>query len=249
MMDHLDDTTLHDLLDGELPEERATEARRHLDGCLPCARRHRSLRATLEALADLPSGAETPARVWEAVRRRTVGAAAAAPGPAPGGVRPAGGDPAARSRARRFSLVELATAAALVGLLSAGTVWMALSPGSGPLGPDFGADPPVSSTGLQSPGGPVAGAAARAVATGGEEYDDVVRELEALVAAGRSVLEPQTLRTLERATASVDRALAEIRAALEEDPGSALLERLRVTQQTRKLRILRQAVTAIESRT
>jgi len=243
MMEHLDDTTIHDLLDGELSAEEAATAREHLDGCLPCARRFRSLRGTVEALRELPVEAAAPEGMWDAIRRRTVetnhvpdegrrsSPSSIASSPPAGGAR------------RRFSLVELATAAALVGLLSAGTVWMAMAPsGSG-----VEAGPPAA-TASARPLVP-AGAAARAAATGAEEYADVVQELERLVEAGRGVLEPNTVRTLEEATASVDRALADIHGALAEDPGSALLERLLVTQQTRKLRILQRAVTAIESRT
>ena len=240
MMAHLDDTTIHDLLDGELPTEEAAAAREHLEGCLPCARRFRSLRATVEALGELPVGAAPPDRVWDAIRRRTVEADGAPGRPSPSSLAPS---PLAGRARRRFSLVELATAAALVGLLSAGTVWMALAPS------DAGveAGPPAMTASARPLVPP--GAAARAATGGAAEYADVVQELEGLVAAGRSVLEPGTIRTLQEATTSVDRALADIQAALAEDPGSALLERLLVTQQTRKLRILRQAVTAIESRT
>lgn len=255
MMEHVRTDTLHDLLDGELRPEREREVREHLACCGACREALDGLAQAVASLGALPRAASPPARVWEGIRARLEARTPGAPddaGHPAGRARDGGQDPrvvplhpdrpveaGGRSGAGRvsLSLVQLSAAAAVVAFLSAGSVWMALRGGAA-------APPPAPVAEAPS----TAGAAARAASTGQAGYDDAVGELEVLVARGRGVLAPATLATLEESLASVDAALADVRRALDEDPESDLLLRMLVGHQTTKLRVLRQAATAIEAR-
>lgn len=268
MMEHPGTETLHELLDGGLDARSEADLRAHLASCRACRTELEGLREAVEGLRSLPRSAVPPGHVWAGIRARLEPRPASAgegdersearvvplrtrmtrsldgaPGSAGVGREPdadgAPASPRARLR-RRFTLsgAQLAAAAALVAFLSAGTVWMALRPGSG--------GPATSGAVVEAPA--PGGAAARAASMGEESYDEAVRELEVLVARGRGVLAPETLATLEESLATVDAALSDVRQALEEDPGSNLLRRMLAGHQTTKLRVLRQAATAIEAR-
>ena len=123
----------------------------------------------------------------------------------------------------------------LVSVLSAGSVWMAVS-GVGQSG------------GVGMVGGDTQSSAVRAASTGGEaSYAQAVAELEALVEQGRGSLAPETVETLDHALQSIDEALTEVRQALEADPSSGILERMLVNHQRSRLRLLRQAATAVQA--
>jgi anti-sigma factor RsiW len=241
MSGHLDRETLNDLLDGSLGGAERHAANEHLDGCGPCRAALHSLRETVEALHGLPREAMPPAGTWMAIRER-IGELGREDGQDPSTEREA--DilplPGATGRPRRLSLSfsQLAAAAALVALLSGGLVWSVLSRGPGAPAPTPVATDPI----------PPMGAASRAAATRDSGYEDVIRELSTLVEEGRDVLTPETQAVVERSLATVDSALAEVRQALAEDPGSDLLQRMLVDHQTTKVRVLRQAATAIEAR-
>jgi len=66
------------------------------------------------------------------------------------------------------------------------------------------------------------------------------------VEQGRGVLSPQTVETLQTSLDAIDDALGEARAALAEDPGSELLNRLIIDHQQAKLRVLQRAAAAIQ---
>ena len=235
MMEHPAHETLHDLLDGELSADAEADVRAHLDGCAACRETLRGFSSVVEGLGALPRAAATPGHLWGGIAAR-IGAPEADTEAEEAEVLPF---PAPARRTRRFSLSvpQLAAAAALVALISAGTVWMALAPAGAPVtGPPAVAESP-------DPGG----AAARAASTGAAGYDRTIRELERMVEAGEDVLAPETLATLEVSLQTVDEALAEVRRALAEDPGSELLHRLLAGHQTTKVRVLRQAVTAIQA--
>ena len=72
------------------------------------------------------------------------------------------------------------------------------------------------------------------------EYDRLDRELAALLAAHRRTLSPATIATVERNLAIIDQAIAEIRAALVEDPANPALHDLLKSSYGQKQALLRQ---------
>lgn len=81
------------------------------------------------------------------------------------------------------------------------------------------------------------------------EYESAATDLEAVLATGKDLLEPQTLEVLENSLLAIDNAIEEARAALQADPGHEGLQRLLRKNHRRKLDLLRQAAAAVQSRT
>jgi hypothetical protein len=138
----------------------------------------------------------------------------------------------------RLSVPQLAAAAAVVALLSAGAMRLAMQePASGAVMADG------TSTEAMTPGG----AAARAVSLEPTRYADMIDQLEQVLEEGRSVLAPETLVTIDESLRTVDEAIREIETALAEDPNSDLLLRLLTTHQNTKLGVLQRAVGAMQT--
>lgn len=234
MNEHLSTERMNDLLDGALSHAEESVARGHLDRCAVCREEFALLAETVAAVRALPRVATAPAGGWARVEARIRGTA-----PAAGSGAEVVRLPGARRAPRlvRLSLPQLAAAATIVAVLSGALVWFAL--GGGRTGVDDGATVAAAPRGL--------GPAARAAATRDAGYDAAIDELQALVDRGRDVLAPETMTRLAESLATIDTALAEVRAALAEDPGSELLQSMLVDHQTAKMRVLRQAASAIEA--
>jgi anti-sigma factor RsiW len=230
MSEHISTEGMHDLLDGQLALADAERARAHLDACEACREELEALAGTVEALRALPGEARAPDGLWTGIEGRLFPEAGASTVEA--AVVPLS---SARSR-RRFSLTgpQLAAAALVVSLVSATVVWLALSGGARLSVPEAAL-------------GPEGRSAIQAASVGVERYDEVIRELEAILEAGGGVLAPGTLETLESSRATIDDALEDVRRALEEDPSSQLLTHLLIHHQKTKLRLLRQAAAAVQA--
>ena len=87
------------------------------------------------------------------------------------------------------------------------------------------------------------------VSTDLSQYETAAAELEEIIQTGRNVLEPQTLEVLESSLAAIDQAIAEAQQALNSDPGHTGLQRMLQQNHRRKLGLLRQAATAVQSTT
>jgi anti-sigma factor RsiW len=238
MSEHLSAERMHDLLDDLVPEDEAAVAHAHLDSCARCREEHERLARLVAELRSLPGEARPPVDLWAGIEGRLEAGSAASVAEDPGVLSlPV----AARSRDVRrrlsFTVPQLAAAAAVVALLSAGSVWMALSGSPGAEAPPVAALP---EEGL--------GPAARMAAAGDAAYESAVVELEELVAANRDLMAPETARSLDESLRTIDEAMAAIQDALRKDPNSELLARLLVNQQRSKLRVLRQAATAVQAR-
>jgi len=131
--------------------------------------------------------------------------------------------------ARRFSLGQMAAAAAVVAVLAGGGVWLTVrgvSPAD-PAGP--GAAPAVfQAAQLDDPA-----------------FDAAVVELEQVLAEGREMLDTATVRIIEQNLQVIDAAIDEARAAIEADPSNAYLGARIRTNMQRKLVLLRQAARAV----
>lgn len=234
MNGHLSAERIHDLLDGALPAAEAEASDTHLEACPICREEHARLAEVVDALGQVPREARAPEGLWADIASRTRGTTPGAEEAEvlafPGG----GGGP----RRVSFTVPQLAAAAVIVSLLSAGTVWMAMA---GASRGRTGSTPAVSTAPLMA-----RGPAARAASSGVAAYDQAVLELQTIVDDGRAYLAPETLAALDQSLRTIDVALDEIRQALAADPGNELLARMLVRQQTSKLRVLRQAATVVQ---
>jgi hypothetical protein len=142
-------------------------------------------------------------------------------------------------RARRrftFTLPQLAAAGIALMVLSGGMVWLA---SSGDPRADF---PPVdavaTSDGAAAAGGRVDVAPVRLA---DPQFQGAVEDLERLLEAGRSRLDPETVRVLEQNLATIDAAIEQSRLALLKDPANTFLNNHLAAAQHRKLALLRRA--------
>jgi hypothetical protein len=140
----------------------------------------------------------------------------------------------AERRARRVSIswVELVAASLFIAFISGVTVWFVA--GRPRLEPSHSAS--------------VSGAAPAAVpvSVGEATYDRAVSDLLRALDEGRNQLSPKTIEVMERSLTTVDRAIAEARAALDQDPGNVFLTLHLARERQRKLALLRQVQTLSE---
>jgi hypothetical protein len=135
-----------------------------------------------------------------------------------------GWQPGVIGRARRFSfnVPQLVAASIALVLLSAGGMWVALHQ-----------ERPTRSVYTPRPGN----AANVAVWTG--RTDAAIAELQDVFERNKSRLDTGTVRVVRQAFATVDRAIAEARAALEADPSNAYLNLHLADTMRRKVELLR----------
>jgi hypothetical protein len=200
---------IQELADGTLGPVRRAELQTHLDQCDNC----RALAADLQKIRDAARAFDRlvpPDRVWLQIA---------------GQLRQEGRVTASVAGGRRRAAIY-AIAAALL-LMVGGSVWLlyplrqSTNIVSGPSGPR---DP-----GTQGPRDPSGNAAATdPVQSVGEEFrlaeqhlQAGIAKLEAATKADPDSIDPETAATLERNLAIIDRAIAESRTALKEEPQSA----------------------------
>ncbi len=229
---------LSEVVDGTLPPEEARRVHRHLERCASCRRTAEELRqVSLQAAALHPV---PPARdLWPDIEPRLaerdskviplpVGASETSSSPASSAdPEPVGTKGVRRDRRRGLFLTRaqgLGAAAALV-FTGALLTWWARPALTGPIAPVPGFDGPPTA---------VAPAATELVVE--EQRAARVQELTHLLDEARQELDPGTLRILEKNLAVIDRAIAESRSALAQDPSNPFLrdhlERARDRRQT-----------------
>lgn len=206
---------LSEYVDGELEPDAQAGLEAHLVTCPACARvlaELEAVRAQAASLEDRP-----PARdLWPGIAARLgrAGRQAAV---------------ARRPLWRRrlaVSVPQLAAAALLLAAVSAGGAWLAL---------DRGGAGPTAAGGAVAPGPETV----RAALVGGPDYDRAVADLVELVARHRDALDTATVRMLEESLATIDRAIADARAALAADPANPYLNGYLAETLRRKLELLR----------
>ena len=127
---------------------------------------------------------------------------------------------------RRFSftLPQLIAASLALMVLSGGAVWLARLGGERTDFPAITADSRVMPASFAD-----------------THYDEAIADLQQTLDAGRSKLDPQTVRVLEESLAAIDRAIEQCRRALAEDPANAYLSDHLVAAKKKKLALLRRA--------
>lgn len=80
-----------------------------------------------------------------------------------------------------------------------------------------------------------------------QKYTLAITELQQLIAAQSTELAPGTLRLLERNLQVIDTAIRESRAALEQEPGNAMINEMLWSAYEKKLELLRRATTIVST--
>jgi negative regulator of sigma E activity len=224
-------------LDGELDASERRRLEAHLAGCTECTATLKDLRAIVAAAPHYP-GREPSRDLWKDIEGRldeaeVVPLRANLPTYRPTDV----------PTYRRFSWMQLIAAGLLMAAIGGGTVWM-VQQHSANLYRDVAAGPDAT----RLPTYPLTDSV-KTVAYAEAQYDAAVRDLEQLLAAGRSRLDTATVRTVEQSLQRIDAAIAEARAAIQRDPANAYLSRQIASNMRRKLNLLRAATNAIAART
>jgi anti-sigma-K factor RskA len=131
-----------------------------------------------------------------------------------------------------FTIPQLAAAAVAMLVLGSTSVWVAMNSA----GDDVESGRPVAVAPAPE---------ADFVSAPGEDsafsYEATIQDLEDQLQMGRDRLDPKTVEALEGSLATIDRAIARAREALEADPASVYLNRHLADARTRKLLVLQQA--------
>jgi anti-sigma factor RsiW len=236
---------LSDYLEGDLSPDEHAALEEHLSRCGPCRELLAEVRAVVAAAGALQP-MEPPRDLWQGIAATIQAPAphidggakvialptgATQPTPAHGGQQ-RGATPAARRYA--FSTPQLAAASIALVAASSLATWLA--------GPGLGGAPPAE------PSVPVAGAVSMVSdpAPVPAELADELASLEQTLDEARSILDPNTVRVLERNLAVIEQAIEDSRRALEQDPGNEFLASHLERVYERKLEYLREAARVAE---
>lgn len=211
---------LSDYLDDELTTDERAALEAHLASCRECSATLTELRQVVARAGSLTP--RPPADdLWPGIEPRleSRGRLAAFAAPAP----------------RRFSFTvpQLVAAGLALMVMSGGGVWVLQHGGRAT------SMPPVVAT-SQIP---------RAVvpaALSDPRYDEAIADLEQALEAGRSDLDPATIRILEANLGAIDKAIDESRRALDEDPANVYLNNHLADARQRKLALLRRATSLVQ---
>jgi hypothetical protein len=230
---------LSDYLSDELSEADKLSVETHLASCDECNRALQDLARVVDeagALGDI----EPPADLWPGIAAAL--AASSAGGDGHDGARviafPGAHAPTAAVATDRVEVSRRGLVAASVVLvaLTGTAAWFAGSTASAPEQPAAAPFTPAA-----GPVAEVSGEAPLPEAMAGE-----LAVLEDVLASARSVLDPNTVRVLERNLGVIEQAIADSREALAQDPGNTFLAHHLERMYRRKLVYLQDAVRLVE---
>ena len=211
---------LSEYIDGELDATSAAALEQHLRECAECSAIVADLRLIAADAAELEA-VEPATDLWAGIAAQ-IGASGA----------PAISLDAHRGRRRSITMTmpQLAAAAILLLALGGTAVWQmapkrgapAVAGGNRP-GSVINASAPVNQP-LRTPG-----------------YDAAIRELEEVASQNEVNLDPKTKAVIAQSMTTIDRAIADARAAVAADPANAYLHRHLDRTMKQKLELLRQA--------
>jgi len=140
--------------------------------------------------------------------------------------------PLRRPAARRFELRHLIAAGLVMAAVGAGVTWY-VQP-----------RPPVVAVAPEPPP-----ATASNAGLSDPNYNAAIADLERILAANRSQLDTATVRIVDESLATIDRAIADAREAIQRDSSNAYLNERIAQKMRQKLNLLRVATRAIASQT
>jgi hypothetical protein len=212
------DAHLDAWVDGTLPERDKASVRRHLSGCERCREDERRLRELLAHASALPRSIAPRRDLWPGIAREI-------------------------ERRKAWSWPRFTTWQPLLAVAAAVAV---------ALGAIFFGQPaatPVHTVVVPSPGArsgyelrPAAISSNPEVAAMEQDYQDAATALLAALQEREGEIAPGTLESVERNLAVIDKALAEVHEALEQDPGRPELGRLLVSTHRKRVDVLRKMV-------
>ena len=205
---------LSEYVDGELANGERTALEAHLTTCAACrgaAQELRQVVARAKALKDRAPQAD----LWSGIHARLTPRAATEGSPL-------GRPGVSRSWRVSFSMPQLIAASIALILLSAGGSWLALK------------SKPTESTTIVSRPDP---RQRLAMSTG--RTDAAIADLQEVFERNKSKLDTSTVRVVQQAFSTIDRAIAEARTALQADPSNAYLNLHLADTMRRKLELLR----------
>lgn len=211
-------TSLEEYVDGDLGEAAYQEIELHLAGCADCRRQERELRTLVAHAAALPKDVLPARDLWPEVAARLRGAEGARIAPRP-------------LVAGWMRAMTLAAAAAVVIAVSAALWTRGRAPLPVPPGRPQGTLQAVA-----------AGAPSAALVDAEREYARATALLMAALDGQKETLSPRTRAALDANLEIIDDALAQVRAALRNDPGNARLAHLLTSTHQKKLDALQRVV-------
>ncbi|MEO6446656.1 MAG: zf-HC2 domain-containing protein [Gemmatimonadaceae bacterium] len=255
---HLEWGTLNDFADGRLGPAEHAAAERHLRACAECQATEARLRRLVHDAESMDASIAPPDDLWGEVRASIGSQRSAAPELTLASQ--ATPFPAGRAERRTLSGGWLAAAGLVLAALSSGITALVLTRGSttGQVAEaparrerrESGASRAVdvveggasSATPVPRAGATLARDALPASFAASERsYRTSVADLEVLFERRRRALAPSTVQLIERSLATIDVAIAEMRAALVADPANADLTRMLNASYGQKLDLLRRA--------
>jgi anti-sigma factor RsiW len=219
---------LSEYVDGELNSADVEALEAHLMNCVECGRTVQQLR-TVVLRAGQVIDREPEADLWPAIAARLAVADQ-------GADRELATSP--RKRRVSFSIPQLAAASIVLMLMSAGTMYLMTN------GDDAAQTTGAGQTAMRPL--PPGSASVRAVT---RNYDATVDELEMVLERNRNQLDTSTVRVLEQNLAIIERAIAEARAALGQEPANPYLSRYLDDAMQRKVQLLRRATSVMRAQT
>lgn len=208
---------LSEYLDDELaPSERAA-IEQHLGSCASCSNTLAELRDVMARAANL-APRPPAADLWPDIQRRLD---PIAPVVAPF-------TPRVRRRLS-FTMPQLVAAGLALMVTSGGGVWILEHGGHRTDLPGIAATSDVDTAPLP-------------IAVADPRYDEAITDLEQALAAGRSQLDPETVKVIESSLDSIDKAIDDSRRALATDPANVYLHNHLAEARQRKLALLRRGV-------
>ena len=211
---------LDDYVDGTLPTDTALRVRDHVAECAGCARELEDLRRLLDELGGLADSIEPDRDLWPSISARTP---------------------------RRTSLSNgwwaLLAASVVLGLLGLG-YGLGVGVGVQPTDADPSVPFPTAATAPATPATARGNAAEPALAT----LIDAKQALRAALEQRRTSLPAETMATVDANLALIEKAIAEIRGAVERDPTNRELNSMLVAYHQREIDLLQRVTKAAARR-
>jgi Putative zinc-finger len=220
---HDAEALMDDLVDGTLAERERRELAGHLETCVACRSSEARMRALLARARALPGGIEPPHDLWPAIAGRLPAGTVATVEFAP-------------ARRRWYVLGAAAVAAVLIAAVSLTTAVLVWKDRESRMAASAG-----------RPGAPAVTPASLELAPAQATYAAARVQLLAALQARRATLSPQTLDVVEKNLRIIDRAVAEMQAALARDPGNREIPSLLVATYQQEVDLL-QRVTSLPGR-
>lgn len=231
---------LSEYLDDELTDGERAAVDAHLSSCADCRQMLAELRDVVQRAASLTTR-PPQTDLWSGIAARLEPHRHAAV-VSIDRFRARQGEPDSRRRFS-FTAAQLAAAAVLLVVTSAGLSWLIQMRTRNVTAPNQVASSSTTPVSTTSPGEP--SAAIRLANFADVPYDAAVADLQRALKEGRGRLDPKTVDVLEKNLAIIDQAIDQARQALASDPANTYLNAYLADARRRKLDLLRDAASAL----